>query len=88
MNIPMTLAYLRPDEEWTLDGESFDGLTWLSSTPKPTQAELESAWPAVQAEMEAKAQAAATARTAAIEHAKSLGFTDDMIAVMYPSLTG
>jgi hypothetical protein len=35
----------------------------------------------------AKAEAdAATARAAAIEHAKSLGFTDAMIAVMYPGL--
>lgn len=35
----------------------------------------------------AKAEkAAAEARTAAIEHAKSLGFTDAMIAVMYPNL--
>lgn len=29
---------------------------------------------------------AAAARAAAIEHAKSLGFTDAMIAVMYPNL--
>ena len=35
----------------------------------------------------AKAKAdAATAREAAIAHAKSLGFTDAMIAVMYPNL--
>jgi hypothetical protein len=35
----------------------------------------------------AKAEAeAAAARSAAIEHAKSLGFTDAMIAVMYPGL--
>jgi hypothetical protein len=35
----------------------------------------------------AKAEAdAATARDAAIAHAKSLGFTDAMIAVMYPNL--
>ena len=35
----------------------------------------------------AKAEAdAATARAAAIEHAKSLGFTDTMIAVRYPHL--
>lgn len=35
----------------------------------------------------AKAEAdAATARAAALEHAKSLGFTDAMIAVMYPNL--
>jgi hypothetical protein len=47
-----------------------------------------------QAEAEAAAQAAAdkeaadaAARDAAIEHAKSLGFTDEMIAVMYPGLS-
>lgn len=35
----------------------------------------------------AKAEAdAAAARTAAIAHAKSLGFTDEMISVMYPGL--
>lgn len=35
----------------------------------------------------AKAEAdAAAARAAAVEHAKSLGFTDAMIAVMYPGL--
>jgi hypothetical protein len=35
----------------------------------------------------AKADAeAAKTRAAAIEHAKSLGFTDAMIAVMYPGL--
>jgi len=38
---------------------------------------------------QAAAQAAAdqaVAAAAAIEHAKSLGFTDEMIAVMYPNL--
>jgi len=34
-----------------------------------------------------KEAADAAAREAAIAHAKSLGFTDEMIAVMYPSLT-
>ena len=29
-----------------------------------------------------------TAKNNAIEHAKSLGFTDEMIAVMYPNLSG
>lgn len=43
---------------------------------------------AAQAEAEAQAQAEAQAEatTAAIAHAKSLGFTDAMIAVMYPNL--
>lgn len=44
MNIPLALNYLRPKEEWTLDGESYAGLTWLSLTHKPTEAELLSAW--------------------------------------------
>jgi hypothetical protein len=34
----------------------------------------------------AKAEADAMATAAAIAHAKSLGFTDAMIAVMYPNL--
>jgi len=35
---------------------------------------------------EKQAKATATATAAAIAHAKSLGFTDSMIAVMYPNL--
>jgi hypothetical protein len=30
--------------QWTLEGDTYDGLTWLDSTPKPTQAELDAAW--------------------------------------------
>ena len=33
--------------EWLLDGDNYSGLTWLSNTPKPTQAELDAAWPQV-----------------------------------------
>ena len=32
---------------WTLNGDTYDGLTWLDETPKPTQAELDAQWPAV-----------------------------------------
>lgn len=38
------------------------------------------------AEAEAKAAADAAVRADAIDHAKTLGFTDEMIAVMYPNL--
>ena len=41
---------------------------------------------AAQAAQEAAAATAAAATAAAIAHAKSLGFTDEMIAVMYPAL--
>ena len=37
-------------------------------------------------EAAAKAAADAAATAAAVAHAKSLGFTDEMIAVMYPNL--
>jgi hypothetical protein len=36
-----------PDAIWTLNGDTYDGLTWLSDTPKPSQAELDAAWPTV-----------------------------------------
>ena len=41
---------------------------------------------AVQAEQEAAAATAAANAAAAIAHAKSLGFTDQMISAMYPAL--
>ena len=33
--------------QWTLDGDGYEGLTWLSDTSKPTKATLDAAWPAV-----------------------------------------
>lgn len=38
--------------QWTLEGDNYDGLVWLSDTPKPTQAELDALWPQVQYENE------------------------------------
>jgi hypothetical protein len=52
-----------PGSEWTLDGDEYAGLTWLSDSPKPTQAALDAAWPAVQAAQErAAVQQARAAR--------------------------
>jgi hypothetical protein len=33
--------------QWTLDGDTYDGLNWLDETPKPTQAELDAQWSVV-----------------------------------------
>jgi hypothetical protein len=33
---------------WSLNGNSYDGLVWLSETPKPTQEELDALWPSTQ----------------------------------------
>lgn len=37
-----------PSAEWSLNGESYDGLTWLSDSPKPTQEHLDALWPETQ----------------------------------------
>ena len=50
---------------WTLDGDDYSGLTWLSDTPKPTQAELDAAWPQVDYQNQVKA--VETARRLAYE---------------------
>jgi hypothetical protein len=42
------LEAIRPSTLWTLDGDDYAGLTWLDDSPKPTQAELDAAWPQVQ----------------------------------------
>lgn len=36
-----------PGSEWSLNGDDYSGLVWLSGTPKPSQVELDEAWPAV-----------------------------------------
>jgi hypothetical protein len=33
-----------PGSQWSLNGESYAGLTWFSDTPKPTQEELDALW--------------------------------------------
>lgn len=35
----LTVNY--PNTQWALTGNSYDGLTWLSDSPKPTQVELD-----------------------------------------------
>jgi hypothetical protein len=45
---PAVLTSLYPDSRWTLNGDTYDGLTWLSEGDAPTQAELDAAWPQVQ----------------------------------------
>ena len=50
MDIATCLDKIRPGEQWSLDGTTYDGLVWHDSTPKPTLAEIEAAWAGVEAE--------------------------------------
>ena len=68
-----------PDAEWTLDGDTYEGLNWLSDSPKPTQAELDAAWSAVQqARIDAQVAKQAT-KQSAIDKLAALGLTVDEI---------
>lgn len=40
-----------PGSEWVLDGTEYAGLTWLSSTAKPSKAALDKLWPKVQLDL-------------------------------------
>lgn len=49
MNVdyPAVLIAKFSGTQWTMNGDEYDGLNWLSDTPKPTQAELDALWPQV-----------------------------------------
>lgn len=48
MDIALVLSANYPNDLWSLEGEEYAGLTWLSETSKPTKAALEKQWPAVE----------------------------------------
>ena len=72
-----------PGSEWTLDGDTYEGLTWLSDTPKPTQAELDAAWPTVQQARQDAVAARDAAKQSAIDKLAALGLTVDEISAAF-----
>jgi len=51
MDIPAILSRKFEGSEWTLSGDDYDGLTWLSEGEPPTEAQLKKLWPTVQYEV-------------------------------------
>ena len=51
MDIPSILSRKFEGAEWTLNGDDYAGLTWLSESKQPTEKELEALWPQVQYEV-------------------------------------
>ena len=58
--------------QWTLNGDDYTGLIWLSDTPKPTKAKLDSLWAEVQQEIANEQTAKDAARQAVLD---KLGLT-------------
>ena len=66
--------------EWTLNGENYEGLVWLSDSKKPTKTELDKLWPLVLEEIAAEKQAKENAKAALLER---LGITaEDAIILL------
>jgi len=80
---PAVLTANYPGSEWTLTGTSYDGLTWLSDTPKPTQAELDAAWPAVQQAQADAVAAKEAARLSGVAKLEALGLTVDEVSAVF-----
>ena len=72
-----------PDALWTLDGDNYDGLTWLSDSPKPSQAELDAAWPAVQQAQADVVAAKEAARASGVAKLEALGLTVDEVSAVF-----
>ena len=83
MDITVILSKRYPDAEWTLDGDNYNGLTWLSDTPKPSKKTLEGLWVEVQAEIASERQAREDARQSAIGKLEALGLTVDEVSAAF-----
>jgi hypothetical protein len=68
------LEYKYPTDEWTLNGDDYEGLTWLSDTPKPSKSTLDGLWQEVQDLIQTEKQAKAAQKAALLER---LGITED-----------
>ena len=69
-------------KQWSLHGDSYNGLDWLDSSPKPTKAELDALWESTQATIAAKEQAAKDAKVSALAKLAALGLTQDEVKAL------
>jgi len=79
MDIALTLAFMRPNEVWTLSDNDYDTLQWISKTKKPTLAEIEAAAPLAILDREQKIEAANVQRNAILA---KLGLTAEEAALL------
>jgi hypothetical protein len=69
-------------KEWTLNGDSYNGLVWLSDTPKPTQSELDALWESTQAAVAAQKAQALSVKESALAKLTALGLTQDEVKAL------
>ena len=69
-------------KQWSLVGESYDGLSWFDESPKPTQNELDALWETTQATVIAKEQATKDVKASALAKLAALGLTQDEVKAL------
>jgi len=69
--------------QWSLSGNDYDTLIWHDDTPKPTQAELDAAWPAVQQAQADAVAAKEAAKQSGIAKLEALGLTVDEVSAVF-----
>lgn len=79
IDYPTILTRRYPGKEWVLNGDEYEGLDWVSDTPKPTKEELDELWDEVVAEIEAEKQAKVDAKSSAVSKLEALGLTVEEI---------
>jgi len=88
ITVQQAVVSLRPGAEWSMNGEDIENIIWHTPNIEPlTTKQVKAEIKRLEKEEKDKEAAEAAAREAAIAHAKTLGFTDEMIAVMYPGLS-
>jgi hypothetical protein len=74
MDLTLILSKKYKNHTWSIDGNSYAGLEWLSDTTKPSEEELLSHWDSVLSEVEAEAEAKAAQKAALLNR---LGLTQE-----------
>jgi hypothetical protein len=72
-----------PGAQWSLNANDYDTLEWYDDTPKPTQQELDDAWPAVQQAQAGAVAAKEAARASGVAKLEALGLTVDEVSAVF-----
>jgi len=83
MDIATILTRKYAGKEWTLSGDDYSGLIWLSDGEAPTEVKLKELWPTVEQEIADEAQAKADAKASAIAKLEALGLTVEEVSVAF-----
>lgn len=66
-----------PGTEWSINGDDYEGLTWLSDGDAPSKSELDAHWNSVKQELLNEKVAKAEKRQAALLKLEALGLTEE-----------